>query len=319
MKGISHFAVGVALASCFPEAVRAGAAGNPLYFILGGVFGLLPDTLDFKLYRYFVKHDIEVVPDPLKPDPQMIADAMALAVNRAFDTGKPVRIKLDTVHLGADRWQQYEVRFDVPGKRVAASYGPVVDTGRNPIPGTEPKKRKTASASLLCGIKLEYEATTAIDILDGPMFEMEPAKDGYVVPRFIPWHRQWSHGLALALLFGLAGALLWNVLAGVIMCGACLAHALVDQLGFMGNNFLFPFRKRRSEGLKLVHSDESLPNFSAVWLSCLLIFWNLYSALPWSIPAFNMAKLFFYGALLPGAAGWLFLRRSSASTRPLRP
>ena len=30
-----------AAASCFPGAVRAGAEGNPLYFILGGLFGLL--------------------------------------------------------------------------------------------------------------------------------------------------------------------------------------------------------------------------------------------------------------------------------------
>lgn len=319
MKGIAHFAVGVAVASCFPEAVRAGAAGNPLYFILGGVFGILPDTLDFKFYRYFVKHDIEVAPDPLKPDPQMIADAVALAANRAFDTRRSVRIKLNTIRLGTDRWQRYEVTFDVPGRRVAVSYGPEVDTGRNPIAGTEPGKRKTALAPLLCGIKLEYEATTTIDIFDGPMFEMEPEKDGRVVPRFIPWHRQWSHGLAAALGFGLLGTVLWDPLAGAIMAGACVAHAAVDQLGFMGNNFLFPFRKHRSEGLKMMHSDEMMPNLWTVWLSCLLIFWNLYRVLPWSIPAFNAAKLLFYGALLPATAVWLFRRWGAASTPPSRP
>jgi len=51
-----------------------------------------------------------------------------------------------------------------------------------------------------------------------------------------------------------------------------------------------------------------LPNFWAVWLSCLLIFWNLYRALPWSFPALNLAKLLFYGALLPSVAGWLLTR-----------
>jgi membrane-bound metal-dependent hydrolase YbcI (DUF457 family) len=311
MKGIAHFAVGVAAASCFPEVVRAAAAGNPLYFILGGVFGLLPDTLDFKFYRYFFKHDIEIVPDPLKPDPQVIADAMALAANRAFDTGKPVRIKLGTIRLGSDLWQQYEVKFDVSGNRIAVSYGPKVDTGRNPIPGTEPKKRKKASAPLLCGIKLEYEAATTVDIFDGPLFEMEPTKAGRVIPRFIPWHRQWSHSLTAALLFSLTGVLLSDWLAGAVIFSAVMAHALLDQLGFMGNNFLFPFQKRRSEGFKLVHSDQALPNFWTVWLSCLLIFWNLYRALPWSIPAFNLAKLLFYGAVLPAAAGWLLFRRDS--------
>ena len=52
MKGITHFTIGVAAASCVPVAVETAASGNPLYFILGGIFGLLPDTIDFKLYRY---------------------------------------------------------------------------------------------------------------------------------------------------------------------------------------------------------------------------------------------------------------------------
>ena len=68
MKGISHFATGVAVASCFPQAVEAGAHGQPLYFLLGGICGLLPDTLDFKFMRYFHGHDLEVVPDPHRPE-----------------------------------------------------------------------------------------------------------------------------------------------------------------------------------------------------------------------------------------------------------
>ena len=319
MKGIAHFAVGVAVASCFPEAVRAGAAGHPLYFLLGGIFGLLPDTLDFKFYRFFVQHDIEVTPDPLRPDARLIAEGVAMAVNRAVDSGKPVRIKLNTIRLGTDQWQQYEVKFDVPGRRVGVSYGPVVDTGRNPMPGTEPEKRKTAWAPLLAGIKLEYEAATSVDILDGPSFAMDPIPDGRVVPRFIPWHRQWSHGLAAATICALAGWLVWGPLAAGIIGGAWLAHALVDQLGFMGNNFLFPFRRHRTEGFKMMHSDQMQPNFWAVWLSCLLIFWNLSRAMPWSIPALNPAKLVFYGALLPAAAGWLFRRPNLPARRPSRP
>ena len=63
MKGIAHFSLGIAAASCFPAAVQAGAEGNPLYFILGGIFGLLPDTLDFKFYRFIYSHDVEITPD----------------------------------------------------------------------------------------------------------------------------------------------------------------------------------------------------------------------------------------------------------------
>ncbi len=41
--------------------------------------------------------------------------------------------------------------------------------------------------------------------------------------------------------------------------------------------------------------------FLAVWLSCLLIFWNLYRALPWQIHHLNLIKLVFYGGLAPAA------------------
>ena len=81
MKGIAHFAAGIAAASCIPVTVAAGADGNPVYFILAGVFGLLPDTVDFKLFTFLYPYDLQIVPDPLCPDMQEIADAVASAVN----------------------------------------------------------------------------------------------------------------------------------------------------------------------------------------------------------------------------------------------
>jgi hypothetical protein len=315
MKGIAHFAIGIAAASCFPEAVRAGADGNPLFFILGGVFGLLPDTIDFKFYRFFHRHDVEMIPDPRNPDPKLIAQAVAHAVNKAYESRKPVRLKLDTIRMGSDLWQQYEVEFDVQGKRVCASLGPTVNTSGaivEPVPAT---KRKKSSAALLCNIKLDYEAVTKIDILDGPSFQMERMEDGRVMPRFMPWHREWSHSVIIGLLFALVGTLVWNWLAGAIILCAYAFHVLVDQFGFMGSNYLFPFRRTRSEGMKLLHSGESFPNLAAVWLSCLLIFWNLYSALPWHMPHFNLARLIFYGTIIPCGA-YFGLRRMLAA-RPV--
>ncbi len=309
MKGIAHFAAGVAVASCFPEAVKAGAAGNPLYFILGGMFGLLPDTLDFKFYRYFFRHDIEVAPDPNRLDPQMIADAVALAVRRAYESGRAVNLKLDTIRLGADLWRQYSVKFDVPERKVVVTCGPIVNTGQSPVPGTEPEKKKEreASAPLSCGIKLDYEATTTVDIFDGPMFTMKATGDGRVSPVFIPWHREWSHSLVIGLLFALAGVLAWGPAAGLVIFGAYAAHALVDHLGFLGCNLFYPFHSGRREGFKLLHSDQALPNFAIVWVSCMLIFWNLCLGMSSSTFHFNILKLVFYGALLP--AGIYFLLR----------
>jgi len=326
MKGIAHFAVGVAVASCFPEAVRTGAAGNPLYFILGGFFGLLADTVDFKFYRFFYPHDIEVVPDPRKPDPQMIADAVALAVNRAYETGKPVKIKLGTIRLGANLWQQYEIKFDVSGRRVVVSYGQAVDTGGTPMaspPVTVPslrnnsaiKNRFEASAPLLCNIKLDYQATTTIDVLDGPVFQMEPTDDGRVIASFIPWHRKWSHNLVVGVFLALIGALIWRPLAGAVILGAYGMHIFLDQLGFMGSSFFFPFYSRRIGGLKLVHSDKAFVNFWAVWLSCLVIFWNLYYVAPWQIHYFNPLKLVFYGAIVPCGIFLILRHKLTASAK----
>lgn len=310
MKGIAHFTVGVAVASCFPAAVRAGADGSAWPFLLGGIAGLLPDTLDFKVYKFFYRHDIEVMPDPRNPNPRGVADAVALAVNRAADTGRPVRIKLDTIPLGADEWQQYRVRFNVPARKVEVTLGPVVSTGKQVLrPPAMPSARAKAAAALVCDVKVDYLATTEIDIFDGPLFEMVPLPGGRVHARFIPWHRHWSHSLVVALLAGLVGTLVGTPTLGAIVAGAWAAHALVDQLGFMGSNLLWPFTRGRAEGLKRLHADEPLANLAAVWFSCLIIFWNLGHALPPSVQQPGLAKLLFWGGGVPLATAWWLRKR----------
>jgi membrane-bound metal-dependent hydrolase YbcI (DUF457 family) len=306
MKGLTHFMAGVTVASCFPAAVNAGADGNPLYFILGGLFGLLPDTIDFKFGRFFARRDMEVTPDPLAPDPQMIADAVAYAVNRAWETGRPVRIKLNTIRLGADRWRQYRITFEPARRRVTAAIGPAVTTGQTPLPGAAPANPREACAQLVCPLAFDYLATTTIDIFEGPLFVMTPTADQRVRAEFIPWHRSWSHSVLTAAGWGALAGLLFGPLAALIAMLAYDAHIAVDQLGFMGSNLLFPFRRRRSTGLQLVHSGEALPNFSVVWVCCLLIFWNLGRRAPLPLGFTNLVQMLGYGALLPLAL-WRWL------------
>lgn len=311
MKGIAHFSIGVAIASCFPEAIQQGACGNPLYFLLGGISGLLPDTLDFKLTRFLYRHDIEIVPDPGKKDPAMIADAVALAVCRCRDRRSPIRVKLGTIRLGADRWQQYHVAFDIPRRCVKVEYGHVVDTGGNPFPGQVQGKPGAASSPLPCDIRLEYNATSTVDIFDGPVFEMEPLEDGTVVPHFIPWHRQWSHSILAGVVLGFAGWLAFGALAGFVMLAALLAHALADQLGHMGSNLLFPFQKKRCPGMRLMYSGDAGANLSAVWFSCVVIFWNLGRQASFSTGGVSAGKLAFFGLALPAFALWCFRKYPS--------
>jgi membrane-bound metal-dependent hydrolase YbcI (DUF457 family) len=303
MKGITHFTIGVAAASCLPVAVEAGADGNPLYFILGGVFGLLPDTIDFKFYRFFYRCDMEIRPDPLDFDAQMIADGIAVAVNRAYESGQSVRLKLSTIQLAEDRWQSYSVEFDVAKRRVVVRKGPEVDLGGNKEPSSPlgGEDRGEGVAGLRSGVKLEYFATTEIDIFDGPVFEFVPTEDNRKVEaNFLPWHRSWSHSLVIAFMFGLLGWVIWGLWAGVAVFLAYSLHVLVDQLGFMGSNLWFPFTQRRMTGAMKVHSGDALWNFVSVWLACLVIFWNLYASASWEVHSFTIIKLFFYGAVVPG-------------------
>lgn len=300
MKGIAHFVAGVAVASCVPAAVRAAAEGDPTCFILGGVFGLLPDTIDFKFARYFYRHDIEVTPDPRAPDAQHIADRVAEAINRAYASGRSVRIKLNTVSVGLDQWQRYEVAFDVAARTVAVRYGPVVDTGQNVLPGSAPPPTAEAVAPVDCEIRVDYLAVTEVDIFDGPVFCMAPTDDGRVSLGFIPWHRAWSHSLVIGLGFGLIGGLIWDLWATLVIFGASAMHALFDQLGYMGSALFYPLQVRRMRGMKLMHSGEAWANFTAVWSCCMLVFWNLWHATPGGIPPVGTRALILYGLVVPG-------------------
>ncbi len=315
MKGFSHFMTGVAAASCFPWSVQAATEGNPLYFILGGAFGLLPDTMDFKVYRFFYKHDLYIDPDPSERDPQAIADAIAGALEQAHRENREVRVKLNTIRMGVDYWQQYMVRFDPDEGEVQVRFGPVVNTGQVPVPGTHEEITRVGRARVSVPYRNTYEAVTTVDIFDGPSFSMAPAKDGAVEVAFLPWHRTWSHSLLTGVFFGILGGLLWGWQAGVIIPVAFAAHVLEDQLGHMGSNLFWPITKRRFAGLQHMHATDAVPNFLAVWLCCLLIFWNLYRVMDDPLIVFGLPSLLLFGAVLPLGAfalvHWFLTRKES--------
>jgi len=310
MKGIAHFMSGVAAASFFPWTIRAAQEGNPLYFILGGAFGLLPDTLDFKFYRFFYPHEIYVDPDPHNPDPQEIAERLAEGIRRALQEKRTIRVKLNTIRLGADFWRQYGIRFDTGRNEVSVVIGPVVNTGQVPIPGTVEKGR-VGKASLPCRIVQTYDAVTTVDIFDGPTFAFEPTGENEVTIHFLPWHRHFTHSFTLAAAWALLGWALWSWKAALVIFLGYSIHILEDQLGFMGSNLFFPFTRKRTPGLHLMRSGDALPNFATVWTACLLIFWNLARHAPHLIHRIGLSDLIIYGGILPlGAfAALLYLAR----------
>ena len=308
MKGFTHFMTGLAFASFWPQAVQAGTEGNPLFFILGGVCGLLPDTLDFKFARYFFQHDVEIVPDPSHPDPRLIAETLAGAIHEVRVSQKTVRVKVNTVQVGAGLWDRYRITFDETNHRVTVAYAGIVTTGRAPTPdGAHPPAE--AFSPLACSLKLDYEATTEMDIFEGPTYTLEPLPDGRVLIQFIPWHRQWSHSLTFAAALGLVVGWFGGVPAGVIAAGACGLHTAVDQLGFMGSNLFFPFTKHRTQGRQLLRSDNALANLATVWMSVLLIYWNLARMAPPPAVCPSLLPLLLYAGILPLAVLALLGRR----------
>lgn len=311
MKGIAHFISGVAVASFCPWAVESAQNGNPAFFILGAVAGILPDTIDFKFYRFFYHHDVSVYPDPEKLNPQPVADAIAAAVTEASATGRPVRLKLATIKTGADSWRQYRIRIDSEAGEVRVQFGPIVSTGQTPQSGTLPENRTVAVAKFSVPVRQSYEPVYTVDIFDGPSFLFKRAKGGAVEIDFLPWHRSWSHSFTVgALLAGLAS--LWTWQAGVVVFGAYAAHIIEDHLGHMGSNLFFPLTKKRAPGLKRMHSGDALPNFTTVWICCLLIFWNLYAAMLEPICRFSFLRLMLYAMVIPfaafGAVRWFLIR-----------
>ncbi len=312
MKGFSHFMSGVAVASFGPWAIDAALHGNPIFFILGGACGILPDTLDFKFYRFFYEHDVYITPDPLKPDPQYVADEMARAVALAVAEKRYIRVKLVSVRLGADFWQQYTVKFDNEKMEVLVKFGAVVNTGQVPVEGTENNYPTVARAKLQAKVIQNYDAALKVDIFDGPTIGLKPLPNGDLDLEFLPWHREWSHSLTVGAMLGvLVGAIAYFI-SGWAMAWQCFVtiaacygvHVVEDQLGHMGSNIFYPITKLRTPGLHWMHSGDGMPNFLTVWICCLLIFWNLYRGQPAMTYHFTFLHLMLVGLVVPGLVFW---------------
>jgi hypothetical protein len=293
MKGIAHFATGIAVATFFPQVVYGAAQALSFGPLLGGLAGLMPDTLDFKFVRYFERVDDEIDPGCIitatgLPDPQAMAERIAAAMKRAYQRGVsspegPVKIRLHTLRLGTDLWRRYSVTFDLANQQVIVAIGPAVTTAQVPYEGSEIPGLRTGRASIGAPIQHTYDAETQIDIFDGPSMAFERDGDAVRVT-FLPWHRAWSHSLGMVLLLGALGTLIAPVY-GLVMALAALAHIVEDQLGYMGSSLLFPFARKRTPGLGWMRSGGGLPNFLTVWISMAVVFLNLdrFSATP-SIP-----------------------------------
>ncbi|MBN1953565.1 MAG: metal-dependent hydrolase [Anaerolineae bacterium] len=331
MKGITHFISGVAIATFFPEVVQGAAAGSVLP-MLGGIAGILPDTLDFKFARYFEKYDLEIDPGS-EPEARDIAERVVGAMRKAYETDDPQNVMLHTVRLGGDLWRQYVIRFDPAENEIAVRIGPVVNTGQVPFPGSEPEGAEEVRLKVGVPMVHTYDAENKIDIFSGPSFKFERRGDQLHV-HFLDWHRRWSHSLTLAAALGLGAAgtaALVELLAqgglsrlplwmGLVVGLGFAGHVLEDQLGFMGSNLFFPFSKRRAIGLQLLRSGDAIPNFLTVWTAVALIVFNLdrFSAAPRLDPILYLLLAVALPFVVLGGLYWLQRRGKKEAREALR-
>ena len=280
MKGIAHFLTGLALATFFPDVIQDAEAGS-LLPVLGAIGGLLPDTLDFKFVQFWEDYDIDINPEP-EPNAEEIVDVIVNALDNVIATGKSLHLRANTIRLSADTWRRYTIEFIPDEGEILVSIGPIVTTDKKALPGSALEPFQIARRRFDGQILLPYKRCYDIDVFQGPSFLF--FLDGQSIGvQFLDWHHRWTHSLFVALAAGLCiglitGCFMDRVVAiwmGVLCWLGYSAHVLEDHLGYLGCNLWWPFSKQRRSGLGLFHSGDAIPNFITVWLSLVIILFNL--------------------------------------------
>lgn len=304
---------GVAAASFIAPAVVKAAAersalpGAEASFILclGGLFGIMPDTLDFKLGQFFSKAEVDVECDPENPDPQKMAETIGKTMDEVHETGKYKRVQLFPMRLGSNLWRQYVIKFDGNTNEVIVVLNEIVSTSQVPFPGTEPKENRVGKYKLKGELLETHGRPSVVDILSGPQFGFHKEK-GKVTVEFLPWHRTWSHsyvlGLLLAIPFALipwlAGFSYWYLYGLTAFLGFA-THITEDLTGHMGGSLIWPFIKKRSDGLSLFRASNPHANFSVDFISTVIILFNLARFTNPDLIPIHPILYFFYFLIIP--------------------
>ncbi len=314
MKGLTHFMSSIAAATFVPEIVKMssskadtpdGVSGS-FIILIAGAFGVLPDTMDFKMGQFFSIAECEVDPDPRNPDPQAMADAFKKMVDLAGDSGKQTKIQLFPIQLGASLWRQYSMIFETDG--VIIQVNEVVKTSQCPIQGTAPLTNRVGRAKFkyelksrtnrLCWMNKGVQwlrhimkgpdhppgpvKPSSVDIFMGTQFAFEIESDGKIYFNWLPWHRTWSHsyvlGFSLSIPFYI-GAYLLNLpnwwLYGFAANLGTFVHITEDMTGHIGGALFWPLHKPRSEGLELFKASDPRTNFSIIYTTIVMIIHNM--------------------------------------------
>ena len=284
MKGLTHFISGVAMGSFIPAAVRMAnnKIDNSLIHGLGGLFGIMPDTLDFKVGQFFSQADYDVDVDPNNLNPQDMAEQIAKGINDAWETGRYVKVQLYPIRLGVDLWRQYVVKFDGEKNEVVVVINEIVNTSQTPYLGTAPKTNRVGRCRVKGKMLETHGKPSVVDIMSGPQFGFIK-RAGQVEVEFLPWHRTWSHSYVLGFILSSVVWVLASLVAGwdkgwlyglVAFLGYAI-HITEDLTGHMGGSLLWPFQKDRTNGLCLFKASNPHANFTVDYIAVTLLLFNL--------------------------------------------
>jgi len=342
MKGLTHFVSGVAAATFIPEVVRmsvssrvdAATVGDSFIICLAGLYGVLPDTMDFKMGQFFSIADYEIDPDPREPDPQQMAEVLGKAIEEADRTGEEIRVQFFPIQLGANRWRQYVIMFEE--KSVAIQLNEIVSTSQLPIPGTEPEGKRVGryefeNATLkgrtddldwlnrgIRWLRQQFKGKekkkgglkpSTIDILSGTQFAFKKESDGRIYQNWLPWHRTWSHSYVLGAMLSIPAFVIPYLLDltnwwlyGVVSFLGFAVHITEDMTGHIGGSLLWPLMKARTEGFEMFRASDPRTNTTIIYSAIVLIIWNLDRFTTNLIPILGEQ----YFGFLPGDALFLF-------------
>jgi hypothetical protein len=212
VRNAAAFAGGVAFAAASPSLIAAGAQGVPLPFVLAGVFGLLPDLLNLPVRARRARPDVQIYPDPLAFDADMIAGGVAQALARAARGRRPLRVRLGDARIDAERYVCYAVAFDTRGRCVRVE-GDI-----------------RAQCALPAAVRLPDGPRIAVGSGGARDFVLAPEEGGVVTVRAVPRPGPWSHSLGLGLLAAAGAGWAAGIPTGFACAGAWMLHLALDGL-----------------------------------------------------------------------------------------
>ncbi|MEM4436728.1 MAG: metal-dependent hydrolase [Thermosphaera sp.] len=225
------------------------------------------------------------------PHPNLIAQKISEAIDKAYESGGMVTVKILNIRMPGDVYRRFLVEYHSREQKIMVHMGPLVSTGGLPFEGTEtPAYRRMGEARTRHPFKKVYPRPTVIDSFNGPEIGFVKVKENgmeIVEEVFIPWHRGFTHSFTAGTLLSLP-IFIFTWLLGYAhatdLALACMLgywmHVVEDQIGFMGSILLPPLTKRRIQGLMIGPRIPGLMNFATSWLMISLIIWNINRYIP---------------------------------------